>query len=380
MSHVDEGALHAYLDGALDEYPTGQARRIRAHLERCERCAEALAEARRVREQTERILASPELNVAPPPLEELRRLARSSDTAQRRTRPLAHRFGWAASVVLALGVGWMLRGGSVPVPPESAGRGAASMAAESVRSESATQDAVAAPAARREAEALKFDGARAQAPAPAVLPVAPEPLRAPSVEVAPVLVVGEDEARLDDVLIERVASVPPPPEALSRPDTQVAAMEATGTEPPAPATDERSTTLSGADARTALSSRVDGASGLTGTGAFDRGRETLRAADRADDGEPGSLVVPGLEVLSIVWREEGVAPAGVRVIQRLDGGGELELIHLPEGFEPGLVAPPAMGVTELVVPRGQGWLILRASLDESDLRELLRRLDEAPPI
>ena len=26
MSHVDEGALHAYLDGALDEYPPAEAR------------------------------------------------------------------------------------------------------------------------------------------------------------------------------------------------------------------------------------------------------------------------------------------------------------------------------------------------------------------
>jgi len=380
MSHVDEGALHAYLDGALDEYPTGQARRIRAHLERCERCAEALGEARQVREQAERILASPELNVAPPPLEELKRLARSSETAQRRTRPLAHRFGWAASVVLALGVGWMLRGGSVPVPPESVGRGAASMAAESGQAESAAQDAVAALVGSRETEALALDGARTQAPATSALPVAPEPMRAPSVEVAPVLVVGEDEALLDEVLSERVASVPPPAGALSRPDTDVAATEAAGAEPPAPAADDRSTSLSGADARVALSTRVDGASGLMGTGAFDRGRETMRAADRADDGEPGSLVVPGLEVLSIVWREEGVAPAGVRVLQRLDGGGELELIHLPEGFEPGLVAPPATGVTELVVPRDQGWLILRAALDEAALRELLRRLDEAPPM
>ena len=33
MSHVDDGALHAYLDGALEEYPIAEARRVREHLE-----------------------------------------------------------------------------------------------------------------------------------------------------------------------------------------------------------------------------------------------------------------------------------------------------------------------------------------------------------
>jgi hypothetical protein len=114
---------------------------------------------------------------------------------------------------------------------------------------------------------------------------------------------------------------------------------------------------------------------------FDQSRaRSTRSSDRIDGAETGSLVVPGLDVLSIVWREEGVTPAGVRVLQRLEDGGELELIHLPEGFEPDLLERPMDGVTELVVEREQGWLVLRAALDEAALAELLRRLDEAPPL
>ena len=67
MPHVDEGALHAYLDGALDDYPNGEARRIRAHLERCASCGAALAEARSLRDTAEAVLATPTLNVTPPP-------------------------------------------------------------------------------------------------------------------------------------------------------------------------------------------------------------------------------------------------------------------------------------------------------------------------
>ena len=48
MSHVDKGALHAYLDGALDEYPAADAERIREHLDRCAECADRLCSGRKV--------------------------------------------------------------------------------------------------------------------------------------------------------------------------------------------------------------------------------------------------------------------------------------------------------------------------------------------
>src|SRR5690606_5297442 len=69
MSHVDEGALHAYLDGALDEYPVAEARRIRAHLECCGPCIGRLEEERSVRERASAVLSAADAPVVMPPLE-----------------------------------------------------------------------------------------------------------------------------------------------------------------------------------------------------------------------------------------------------------------------------------------------------------------------
>jgi hypothetical protein len=172
MSHVDKGALHAYLDGALDEYPSGQARRIRMHLERCDLCADALAEARRVRDAAEAILATPELNVAPPPLEELKRLARSGGSSAKTSRPRLYRLGWAASVVLALGTGWMLRGGSVLVDDAAA-----------PRADAAAPSAVAPEDRAQAAESVE--------PAAALAETAPEPARVADATAVPQRTVAE---------------------------------------------------------------------------------------------------------------------------------------------------------------------------------------------
>ena len=72
MSHVDKGELHAYLDGALDEYPAAEAERIREHVDQCAQCAISLEAERRVRMDAQAILglAAPEVDM--PSLEELR--------------------------------------------------------------------------------------------------------------------------------------------------------------------------------------------------------------------------------------------------------------------------------------------------------------------
>src|SRR5690606_3813230 len=108
-SHVHEGALHAYLDGALDELPAGEARRVRMHLERCGTCRQRLERERAVRSEAEAILAGARPSVDLPTLEELRLLA-GSGREERPHRTRLRRLGWAASVALAVGTGWMLRG------------------------------------------------------------------------------------------------------------------------------------------------------------------------------------------------------------------------------------------------------------------------------
>ncbi len=443
MSHVDEGALHAYLDGALEEYPAGEARRIRAHLERCERCAEALREARLIRDRAESVLAVPALNVTPPPLEELKRIATSGAAETRASRSWGRRqrLGWAASVVLALGIGWIVRGG-MPLPtvrPDRAASTDASPRAEAAEAaETPAQvgevparvgedvggataalaearspgsgdagtppsigrlsqnaaEALEVPAETVVAEALERSVPEERAvvaearpaDAPPAEVAAPEPAAPPALQDVDVTSVETRQApRIDDVL--DVPTAPSPTAELPAESTEVAmareaadTMRAPGVEEPevevAGAAEREAATRSEA-ARLSLASR----SAAAGT-ALARGVERGSAGDGVRDdevSEPGSLVVPGLEVLSIVWREEGVVPAGVRVIQRLDEGQELELIHLPAGFDPSAVVPAEAGVNELVVPRDQGWLILRAPVEEPELRLLLERMDTPNP-
>jgi hypothetical protein len=101
MSHVDDGTLHAYLDGELTAV---EVDRLTAHLAGCQACRTRLEEERALVERASRLLdlaAPPASGRVVPPLAELRRPRR---WWQVRT-PLA----WAATVVLAVGLGWMMR-------------------------------------------------------------------------------------------------------------------------------------------------------------------------------------------------------------------------------------------------------------------------------
>jgi Putative zinc-finger len=100
MSHVDEGTLHAYLDGELAPV---ERERVDTHLKGCPACQARLAEERAIIERASRLLGMatpPERAI--PPLHQLRR----PPVVWRLRRPLA----WAATVVLAVGLGWLARG------------------------------------------------------------------------------------------------------------------------------------------------------------------------------------------------------------------------------------------------------------------------------
>jgi Putative zinc-finger len=124
MSHVDEGTLHAYLDGELAPV---ERERVDTHLKGCPACQARLVEERAILERASRLLgmaAPPER--AAPPLQQLRQ----PRLAWRLRRPLA----WAATVVLAVGLGWFARG--------SANRSIAGLVERSAtRAESATAPA-----------------------------------------------------------------------------------------------------------------------------------------------------------------------------------------------------------------------------------------------
>jgi len=107
MSHVDDGILHAYLDGELTPVESG---RLDAHLAACQACRDRLQEERALIERASRLLS---LALPPAPLRAALPLheLRQPRVMWRLRMPLA----WAATVLLAVGIGWYLRGGTTAV-------------------------------------------------------------------------------------------------------------------------------------------------------------------------------------------------------------------------------------------------------------------------
>ena len=115
MPHIEEAALHAYLDGAA---PPADAARLEAHLEDCERCRTRIEDVREVRERASGLLASLEPGpIHAPAFAELearasRRSAGAVDgSAAVVGSPWWRRpsLAWAATLALAFGLGWLLR-------------------------------------------------------------------------------------------------------------------------------------------------------------------------------------------------------------------------------------------------------------------------------
>jgi anti-sigma factor RsiW len=110
MQHLDEGTIHAWLDGALD---ADEAARVEQHAAECAACAAAVAEARGLVAGASRILTALDhtpADVVP------RSLGTGAGTRQRRSSSLWHtlrltpaRAAAAAVVVLAAGTALVLR-------------------------------------------------------------------------------------------------------------------------------------------------------------------------------------------------------------------------------------------------------------------------------
>lgn len=176
MSHIPEAELHAYLDQAL---PRLRCVEIESHLAECTPCRTARDEIAALRDRTTAMLArlAPRRTV-PPPLADLRHRAAHRASEQARFR---QRTAWAASVVVALGVGW---GASYLVHPPS-GRALAT------RTPAAPTIPAAAPAGPTRTSADTAAPASTEAPAdeaPAILaaePTATPPAAAPAPKPTP---------------------------------------------------------------------------------------------------------------------------------------------------------------------------------------------------
>ena len=119
MRHLDEGTLHALLDG---EIPSAELPPIQAHLGGCAECRARLAEEQDLLAESDRLIEVLELPEAAPAVAPVR-------TAARRVWPA--RLAWAATVVLAAGLGYSIREGPAePVPAASLDSAAEIRAAE----------------------------------------------------------------------------------------------------------------------------------------------------------------------------------------------------------------------------------------------------------
>lgn len=446
MSHVDEGALHAYLDGALDEYPVAEATRIREHLDQCAECAEKLEVERSIRSDAHAVLAMAAPEVDLPSLEELRAYVKRTRPTRSAGSTRMVRMGWAASVALALGTGYVLRDGqlalqtpsmdaameaeSVQMPASEPVNGPARDALEErVAAEDFAQpldqsdavgleSAASAPAVaeaevavggrlRGEREALPAPGGaspdvlsgggagRLERAAPTETSVAQLANEAP---VVPPPAPSDDVARFNDSvgdvvasadlaeevveerqgveadlltpaeLIDSLQQAPPgvPANALADIGQVAGAVPATdsGAAAADPASDEDRASRRRSDSPVAVTSALE----ASAAGA---------AAAKAEDAELERLpatAVPGLELIEVSGIGEGTTFLGTHTMQRLEGGGVLNVFHLEPEVSPDVLPARAIGDNEASLESEEGWIIVRGPRSEAELQELLQRL------
>ena len=437
--HVDEGALHAYLDGALDEYPTAEAERIRAHLDECAQCAARLEAERAIRSDAHAMLglAAPEVDM--PSLEELRAYVKRT----RPTRPPAavrmYRLGWAASIVLAVGAGWMLRGGQLqeaqlldrgefpveaPALPAAGARESTPVETDLLEESldnAATRDAStesrlqrgASPARQVETgPAISADAAdvidvaeplqeafadRADLPTDVVVKAAERsvsaPAEAPSVEAAPTQVAPEaqevsaaalDEAERLRAVEDHVAvAAAPEPEATTEVTGGLSALmrEADSTAGAgAVASSEAGVAADPDEDAGSSNERRRAESPVPMTLGLDRSGltpQTFGEGDRKIEAEPLSSV-PGYEVLSVSNLDDGTTFLGGRTVQRYDDTRTFEILALEPEVDPSALPQAAEGLNEVRAQAETGWIVLRGPLPEARLYELLAMLFSSP--
>jgi hypothetical protein len=108
MSHLDEGQLAALLD---DELEPDTKRAVEAHLASCTECQALWEEIRVFASEADRLVASVELPPKKAPALPATAAAPTPGTAPGTRRPLPLRtLAWAATVVLAVGLGYSIRG------------------------------------------------------------------------------------------------------------------------------------------------------------------------------------------------------------------------------------------------------------------------------
>lgn len=380
MSHVDEGALHAYLDGALDDLPAVEAARIRDHLAGCAACARRLEEERALRADAQAILAGavPALEELPP-LEELRALARMREGPSAGAR--LRRVAWAASIVMAVGTGWLLRGSQgyrfdIPAgaPPatsleemEASSQGSAPVAEVAPEQAGpATDEAgvAAEPTPRRvtptadPAATSVADAAATPVADPATNPVSGAP--ATRLEAALSAQSGRGGAlvALQDSLEARMGEA----------RVRVAEAKSVEAAAPQPVAADPAPTLAVSPLRTDVEP------------GFEMPRRRMVAQDLTEGFvRPAAsgfapLAVPGFRVIRVTSGDPGLPDGAVRILQILDGD-TLEVTHVPGGDHPPILPRrDEDDRVEVILPSEGGWVVGRARVSRARLEALLAQV------
>jgi hypothetical protein len=307
MPHLDDGQIAEWIDAAARPRGETTPGEVADHLRHCAVCRERVEQAQRVAERARAILgaAAPPVTEAPPFEVVLARAGRT--TRRRRVGPPWRWLAWAATVVIAGGLGWYVRGAQ-PGPNSPTGRAAATAP------ESDSAGLLAAAEARQPQAVTGAVGGVAQTPAPGrpaasdAAPVREEKQQA--VANAPAAAkVAPREAEADEALRDSGARA----QALGAAPAAPGAAAAPAPGPPG--------NVVGA---TTVSEAQPAAPQLT---------ITRDVAERLLGGPVAT--VPGLPV----ERYELLAPGRVvRVLQRLPSGAQLELHEWataaakPEGY------------------------------------------------
>lgn len=372
MRHVTDGELHAFLDGALDLLPGGRGEEVREHVSGCPACRERLQDEELVRSLTGKILGNPDFDdLSLPTFEELRERAEAlgSDGLHlpgAAAEPVHYRgpmrglpIAWAATIVLALGVGWM--GGQVwhTLPGPGGLASGPAPAGESVL-RSADRESVLSEAGEPQLSRLDTRALPAQSAAEEVAGAPPPSTPVPEaiVEVRQSLASREADAsaQQSDSILRKARS----PEAGLMMDLPAAAE--------------------------VLESPLYPSAGA--------GNAVVKAEDLEN-----SLVLKGLGVVSIGWEERVAGERALLIRQLLSPGDTLELRYLgmllgtdpgPQGEREGVIladeaararayanvlaATLPAGWNQVVMERGRWLLVARAPISEESLKTLLKTL------
>ena len=382
MSLIDDSHIEAYLDGAYDAISADQRAEIERRLEEDEAFAARVGEARRAREEASSILAvAAPSRISPPSFQELQERAAASGAEDGKKGggwtglPPLVGLGWAATVVLALGVGWYVGqdAGAGPMPAASMPR--APLEVEAGESVVVAEEEKATASTDLDAADLRMDRARDEAAA------------------APTVAGNEDPAELqkkqevDESFARDVEGRVPEPPA-RRQAEQTVAQDTVAQEASAGGRAEARVRSTPADP-----SFRDEAPAAEAPAAA--AREAGVLAD-SDEHALHSLALPGLEVLAVSLADEG-ALSGLEILHRLPTGDTLSLRYVglfSEAGEPlGMAAeewaedealpsvtaqlqsaalPP--GWHQEVVRKEGRWLVARARLSVAEIRAYLMTL------